>query len=73
MIKNKNIIKNLFLGCMVSTAMLSCNIEDDNDTLTSFEPGVVENPVTISQLLIERPDLSILEEAIRIVQSVVDV
>jgi uncharacterized surface protein with fasciclin (FAS1) repeats len=72
MIKNKNIIKNLFLGCMVSTAMLSCNIEDDNDTLTSFEPGVVENPVTISQLLIERPDLSILEEAIRIVQDETD-
>ncbi len=47
----------------------SCNIEDDSTAVIPFVPGVVENPVTISQLIIANPNLTILERALRVVEA----
>ena len=50
---------------LLSIGLLSCNIEDDNDRLIPFVPSEVENPVTISQIAIATPELSLFEEALR--------
>lgn len=65
--KKINIMKYIALG-LLSISVLSCNIDDDNVDLIPFTPGVVENPETISQLAIATPELSILEQALRILE-----
>ena len=65
--KKINLMKYFALG-LISLSIVSCNIDDDNNGLIPFEAGVVDNPVTISQIAIATPELSILEQALRILE-----
>lgn len=68
----KNIINRCFLFIASLGLLTSCSIEDDSTAVIPFVPGEVQNPVTISQLIIANPNLTILEEALRIVESETD-
>ncbi len=66
-------IKNCFLTVVSISLLTSCNIEDDSTAVIPTVPtGIVENPVTISQLIIANPELSLLEQALRRVESETD-
>lgn len=60
----KNII--FYFTSLMILVLVSCDIEDDNSKLIPLVPGAgVENPVTISQIIIANPELSILESLLR--------
>ncbi|WP_418262485.1 fasciclin domain-containing protein [Flavobacterium faecale] len=64
------ILKNLISYCTVVFAavlMLSCT-QPVEEGITSFVPGEVENPVTISQAIIKDPNFSTLEKLMRLIQ-----
>lgn len=63
--KIKNNIKTYVTYFVACVLMVSCNIEEDNINRIPFVPGEVENPVTITQVIIKDPNLSILEGLMR--------
>lgn len=65
-------IKYLFTGVLASFMMFSCNFPEDDEIFIPFEAGVVENPETLTQIIIARDDLSILETALRILEEETD-
>ncbi|MBD0724712.1 hypothetical protein B6A10_05930 [Flavobacterium sp. L1I52] len=62
-------ITNLFTGILASVIVLSCNIPDDNINVIHFVPGEVKNPVTITQVIIKDPNLSIFEKLMRRIEN----
>lgn len=65
--KNKTI--KYFSTCIVVALMVfSCNLPPDEEFYIPFVPTEVENPVTLSQIIIARPDFSILEKAMRLIE-----
>lgn len=49
---------------------ISCDVEDDNSKLIPLEPGTgVENPVTITQIIIANPELTVLESLLRRIEA----
>lgn len=56
-------------SALVLTALTSCNVPEDNNELISFVPEEVTNPETITQHIIARDDLSLLEAAMRELES----
>lgn len=71
--KNNKIIKFLFTGLLASVLLVSCNLPEDDAVYIPFEPVLVENPETVTQFIIFRDDLSILESAMRIMEEEGDV
>lgn len=66
----KNIICYFTSLMMLLLVLVSCDIEDDNSKLIPLVPGAgVENPVTISQIIIANPELSILESLLRRIET----
>jgi len=63
--KIKN-IKYLITGVIAALMLFSCNFPEDDEFYIPFEAGVVVNPETITQLIIDRDELSIFENALRI-------
>lgn len=61
-------LKYIVTSIVASIMMFSCNFPEDEAFLIPFVPGEVENPVTISQIVIARPDFSILEQALRLIE-----
>ncbi|SFD27203.1 fasciclin domain-containing protein [Algibacter pectinivorans] len=65
--KYKNINK-WFIGMFAIAMLFSCNFPEDDEFYIPFEAGVVENPETITQLIIANEDLGIFEQALRILE-----
>lgn len=67
-----NIKKNIttyFAYILTCVVLVSCNIEDDSVEVIPFVPGVVENPVTITQVIIKDPNFSTLEALMRRIET----
>lgn len=67
--KIKKNITTYFAALLASVLLVSCNVEDVDVTNKPFVPGEVENPVTISQVIIKDPNFSILEKLMRRIET----
>ncbi|GIZ09515.1 fasciclin domain-containing protein [Flavobacterium sp. UMI-01] len=67
--KIKHNIKTYFTSLLAAVFMVSCNVPDDNTDVIHFVPGEVENPVTITQVIIKDPNFSILEKLMRRIEA----
>ncbi|WPR70108.1 fasciclin domain-containing protein [Flavobacterium sp. NG2] len=63
--KIKQNIKTYFTSLFAAVLVVSCNVPDDNTDVIHFVPGEVENPVTITQVIIKDPNFSTLEKLMR--------
>jgi len=67
--KIKKNITTYFASLFTCVILVSCNVEDNNVNVIPFVPGVVENPVTITQVIIKDPNFSILETLMRRIET----
>jgi transforming growth factor-beta-induced protein len=67
--KIKNNITTCFAFLLTCVFLVSCNVEDVNVNRIPFVPGVVENPVTISEVIIKDPNFSTLETLMRRIET----
>lgn len=67
--KIKKNITTYFASLLTCVILVSCNVEDNNVNRIPFVPGVVENPVTITQVIIKDPNFSILESLMRRIET----
>jgi uncharacterized surface protein with fasciclin (FAS1) repeats len=61
-------IKHFYLGILSMFLVFSCNFPPDEEFFIPFEVGEVENPVTLTQIIIARDDFSIMETAMRLIE-----
>ncbi|AUS06273.1 fasciclin domain-containing protein [Pseudotamlana carrageenivorans] len=62
------ILKYTCIAFMSFLLVFSCNIPEDPEFYEPFVPSEVENPETISQIIIAREDFSIMESAMRLIE-----